>query len=92
MGLSGLGDLVLTCSSPQSRNFSYGMRLGTGSSVEGLPLAEGALTAEIAAKLAKQNQIDCPIIDTVVKLLNKKIDVTEAMHALLSRPLKTESE
>ncbi len=92
MGLSGLGDLVLTCSSPQSRNFAYGMALGRSDDTSNLPLAEGALTASIALALAQKHGIDCPIIKTVVTLLDGTITAGEAVTALLSRPLKTESE
>ncbi len=92
MGLSGLGDLVLTCSSPQSRNFAYGMALGKGADTTNLSLAEGALTASIAADLANKNSVDCPIIKTVVKILEGDITAREATLSLLSRPLKTESE
>ena len=92
MGLSGLGDLVLTCSSPQSRNFSYGIALGQGKDTSALPLAEGALTASVAAGLADRNGIDCPIIKTVVTLLEGNITASQAVTTLLSRPLKSESE
>lgn len=92
MGLSGLGDLVLTCSSPQSRNFAYGMALGKGEDTSNLRLAEGALTASIASELADQHTIDCPIIKTVVQLLEGSITAIEATQSLLSRPLKAESE
>lgn len=92
MGLSGLGDLVLTCSSPQSRNFAYGIALGRGDDTSNSPLAEGALTASIALALAQKHNIDCPIIKTVVTLLEGTITAGEAVTALLSRPLKTESE
>ncbi len=92
MGLSGLGDLVLTCSSPQSRNFSYGIALGQGRDTSALPLAEGALTASVAAGLADRYGIDCPIIKTVVTLLEGEITASQAVTTLLSRPLKSESE
>lgn len=92
MGLSGLGDLVLTCSSPQSRNFSYGMALGRGENTSGLPLAEGALTAPVAADIARRKGVETPIIDTIVKLIDGKINASEAITLLLSRPLKTERE
>lgn len=91
-GLSGLGDLVLTCSSPQSRNFSYGMSLGQEVDVNNLPLAEGAFTASIAHKLAKDNAIDCPIIAMVASMVTGKTNAREAVKQLLSRPLKQESE
>lgn len=90
VGLSGFGDLVLTCSSPQSRNFSYGMAMGRGESLEGLKLAEGAHTAGVALKIADENNIDVPIIGAIVNVLEKKTIVREAVHALLTRPLKRE--
>ncbi|GGA91794.1 glycerol-3-phosphate dehydrogenase [NAD(P)+] [Brucella endophytica] len=90
MGLSGLGDLMLTCSSPQSRNFSYGIALGAGEKLEGRPLAEGVTTAPIAAELCASRHIDAPIIATVAALLARHLTVGEAVEALLNRPLKTE--
>lgn len=92
MGLSGLGDLVLTCSSLQSRNFSYGIVLAKGGERTHLPLAEGALTAAIAARLARDNQLDCPIMETIVSLLDGEISASQAVQSLLARPLRTESE
>lgn len=94
-GLSGLGDLVLTCSSPQSRNFSYGMslaKLGSETDVNKLPLAEGAFTASIAHKLAIKNDIDCPIVAMVASMVAGEINSREAVRKLLSRPLRQESE
>ncbi|MEC5289763.1 NAD(P)H-dependent glycerol-3-phosphate dehydrogenase [Aurantimonas sp. C2-6-R+9] len=90
MGLSGLGDLVLTCSSPQSRNFAYGMALGRGDDRFGLKLAEGVFTAEIAARLARDLGIDAPIIATVAAILSGDLDVDAAVQSLLARPLKRE--
>lgn len=90
-GLSGFGDLVLTCSSTQSRNFSYGHALGKGENLEGLKLAEGAHTASIALKIAETNKIDTPIIREVVNVLEKKSTPSEAVMKLLSRPLKRET-
>ncbi|PHP68500.1 glycerol-3-phosphate dehydrogenase [Zhengella mangrovi] len=90
MGLSGLGDLILTCGSEQSRNFAYGVALGRGESLEGRPLAEGAATAGIAARLARDNAIDAPICEAVAAVLDGRLTVRAAMEALLSRPLKTE--
>ena len=92
VGLSGFGDLVLSCSSPQSRNFSYGMALSQGKDLSDMKLAEGTFTASIAAKLALENNIECPIISTVDQLLEKKITPQAALTSLLSRPLKKESE
>ena len=90
MGLSGLGDLMLTCSSPQSRNLSYGIALGRGESLEGRPLAEGAATARIAAQEAARLGIDAPIITATAAILAGKLSVADAVGALLSRPLKSE--
>ncbi len=89
-GLSGLGDLVLTCSHTQSRNFSYGMALGTGESLEGRPLAEGAFTAAIAASIARDNKIEAPIIMAVSQVLDRTITAREAVEKLLERPLRKE--
>lgn len=91
VGLSGFGDLVLTCSSSQSRNFSYGMAMGEGKSLDGLKLAEGAHTAGVALKIADENKIDVPIIGAIVNVLEKKTTAREAVHSLLTRPLKREA-
>ncbi|MCB1382615.1 MAG: NAD(P)-dependent glycerol-3-phosphate dehydrogenase [Notoacmeibacter sp.] len=90
MGLSGLGDLILTCGSTQSRNFSYGLALGKGESLENRPLAEGAATAGVAAALARNKGIDAPICDAVSAVLEGRATIAEATAALLSRPLKSE--
>ena len=92
MGLSGLGDLILTCSSAQSRNFTYGLALGRGESLEGRPLAEGVATAGIAAKIARERGIDAPIIAAVAGILAGRITINEAVSALMSRPLRAEAE
>ena len=90
MGLSGLGDLILTCSSAQSRNLSYGIALGGGESLDGRPLAEGVATARIAAQVAARLGIEVPIITATAAILDGQLSVTEAVSALLSRPLKSE--
>lgn len=90
MGLSGLGDLILTCSSPQSRNFSYGMALGKGEPLGGRPLAEGVATAGIAARIAAERGLDAPIIAATAALLDGRIRIGEAVGQLLARPLKDE--
>ena len=90
MGLSGLGDLVLTCSSPQSRNFAYGAALGRGEDVSQMKLAEGVFTAAIAARLAGESAIEAPIVETVAKVLGGELSVNEAAQRLLARPLKRE--
>lgn len=90
MGLSGLGDLILTCGSEQSRNFAYGVALGRGESLDNRPLAEGAATAGIAARIASERNIEAPICDAVAAVLDGRLTVRAAMEALLARPLKTE--
>ncbi|TIQ59138.1 MAG: glycerol-3-phosphate dehydrogenase, partial [Mesorhizobium sp.] len=92
MGLSGLGDLLLTCSSAQSRNFAYGLALGQGKPLAGLRLAEGVPTAAIAARIATERKIDAPIITAVAAILDGTITIRQAVSALMTRPLKTESD
>ncbi|WP_026380293.1 NAD(P)H-dependent glycerol-3-phosphate dehydrogenase [Afifella pfennigii] len=96
MGLSGLGDLMLTAMSRQSRNTSFGIALAEGASVAELtapdkPLAEGAFTAEIAAALAKRHGVEMPITAAVAAVLAGRLTVEEAIAALVSRPLKHET-
>ncbi|MEK7660422.1 MAG: NAD(P)H-dependent glycerol-3-phosphate dehydrogenase [Pseudomonadota bacterium] len=95
MGLCGLGDLVLTCSSTNSRNFSLGRALGEGQSVEQalsgkLSVAEGAATAPALAALAKREGIEMPICQVVDAILREKLTVDEAINALLNRPFREE--
>ncbi len=94
-GLSGLGDLVLTCSSEDSRNFSLGVGLGKGQSASDLldnriSVAEGASTAPVLQSSAKALNIDMPIVDAVCDLLSGDKDVNNIVTQLLSRPLRTE--
>ena len=95
MGLSGLGDLLLTCSSPQSRNFSFGVNLGRGAKPDAIQattgLAEGAFTAAVLAEMARERGVDMPISFAVAALLDGKISVDAAIESLLSRPLKAEA-
>jgi glycerol-3-phosphate dehydrogenase (NAD(P)+) len=93
MGLSGLGDLVLTCTSAQSRNFAFGRALGQGRSVAEAgagPLAEGAFTASALMRLARARGVEMPISATVEALLEGTIDARAAVVALLARPQKGE--
>jgi glycerol-3-phosphate dehydrogenase (NAD(P)+) len=93
MGLSGLGDLVLTCSTPQSRNFAFGMRLGEGLSPEeaaGGKLVEGAATASALLALARAKQVDMPIAEAVEQILSGAWTLDQAVDALMNRPLKSE--
>lgn len=90
MGLSGFGDLMLSCASAQSRNFGYGMALGGGESLDGRPLAEGAATVQIAARIADERGIDAPILLMTRCLLAGEVTPHDAMHSLLARPIKEE--
>jgi glycerol-3-phosphate dehydrogenase (NAD(P)+) len=93
MGLSGLGDLVLTASSPQSRNFAFGERLGRGMSVDeaaGGKLVEGALTASALVALARNKNVDMPIAEAVDRILTGASTLEEAIGALMARPVKAE--
>ena len=90
-GLSGLGDLVLTCSSTSSRNFSLGKAIGEGGKVADLmkdrrTVAEGAHTAPVVHRIAVERDIDMPIVGAVVELLSGKVDIDELLTTLLSRP------
>jgi glycerol-3-phosphate dehydrogenase (NAD(P)+) len=91
-GLSGLGDLVLTCSSPQSRNFSFGLALGRNEkrTVGEGPLAEGAFTAAILVETARMKAVEMPICEAVDAVLAGRLGVDEAIARLLARPLRAE--
>jgi len=94
MGLSGLGDLLLTCSSPQSRNFSFGINLGKGLATKEIHgktgLAEGAFTAPVLLEMAREKQIDMPIASAIAAVLAGQMSVDEAIESLLARPLRAE--
>ena len=95
-GLSGLGDLVLTCSSENSRNFSLGRGLGQGLAAAELmadrqTVAEGAFTAPVLLQSAKALGVDMPIVAAVCALLDGTATVADVVQALLARPLKAES-
>ncbi|MCJ2076163.1 NAD(P)-dependent glycerol-3-phosphate dehydrogenase [Methylobacterium sp. E-016] len=95
MGLSGLGDLVLTASSAQSRNFAFGLALGAGATPEaaaGGKLAEGAFTATALVGLARGQGIEMPIAEAVAAIVAGRASVEDVVAALLARPLKAESE
>jgi glycerol-3-phosphate dehydrogenase (NAD(P)+) len=94
-GLAGLGDLTLTCTSPQSRNYQFGIALGRGQRVEaiiaaGAKLAEGVSTTPVAAELAKSLLVDVPLIDAVNTLLSGTATIQSIVAGLMSRPLKRE--
>lgn len=89
-GLSGLGDLVLTCTSAQSRNFRYGLALGSGSVFDPKITVEGAATAIAVSNLAGKRGLDLPITGMVAALVEGRLDLSTAILTLLSRPLKKE--
>ncbi len=96
MGLSGMGDLILTCTGDLSRNRQLGLRLAAGESLEGAlrelgHVAEGATTALEVACLARELGIDMPITEAVAQILNQETPPREAVAALLARDLKDES-
>lgn len=93
MGLSGLGDLILTASSPQSRNYAFGVALGEGKTVveaSGGKLAEGSFTASVLVELARANGVDIPIAEAVDDILQGKAEIGEAIARLLARPVGSE--
>jgi glycerol-3-phosphate dehydrogenase (NAD(P)+) len=95
MGLSGLGDLVLTATSMSSRNFSLGAALGAGKRLKdllapGKPLAEGAATAPAMVARGARHDVELPIVEAVADVLAEKLDFQGAAERLLSRPLGTE--
>ena len=84
MGLSGLGDLLLTCSSPQSRNFTFGVNLGRGQKPGEIHggLAEGVFTASVLLDMARERSVDMPISAAVAALLDGKMSVDAAIELL----------
>jgi glycerol-3-phosphate dehydrogenase (NAD(P)+) len=92
MGLSGLGDLLLTASSPQSRNFSFGIALGRGQKPGEIKggLAEGVFTASALLEMAHERDVDMPIAAAVAAVLAERMSVDAAIESLLMRPLKSE--
>jgi len=95
-GLSGLGDLVLTCSSTSSRNYSLGKGIGEGRPAAELladrrTVAEGAFTAPVLAQIAQQEGIDMPIVEAVADLIAGRSSVDAVLEALLSRPPRPEA-
>lgn len=95
MGLSGLGDLLLTCGSPQSRNMSLGRALGQGASLAGIlggrsAVTEGVYTAAAVVSLAAKHRLDMPISQAVHAILEGRLPVDEAIAGLMQRPFKAE--
>lgn len=95
MGLSGLGDVTLTCSAMQSRNFSLGAALGEGQSLKAIlasrkTVTEGVHTAAAVAEMARRNQVDMPICQAVDAIINMNADLESVISGLLRRPLNVE--
>jgi len=89
-GLSGFGDLVLSCTSHQSRNFSFGHQVGASADFGQTKTVEGIATAKAVAVLAKKHHVEMPICIAVSALLQKQLAVEDALQQLMSRPLKRE--
>jgi len=89
-GLSGLGDLILSCSSPQSRNFSLGISLGRGEAPSPGKLSEGVFTAPVLAELAAARGIDMPVVNAVAAILAQTMTIDVAIQQLLTRPFRAE--
>jgi glycerol-3-phosphate dehydrogenase (NAD(P)+) len=89
-GLSGLGDLILTCSSPQSRNLALGIALGRGEPRPRGKLAEGEFTAPVLIELAASQNVDMPVSNAVAAILSGATTIDAAIESLLTRPFKAE--
>lgn len=89
-GLSGFGDLTLTCTSEQSRNYRLGLSIGKGMPFDGSITVEGATTARAIARKAEELGVDMPISKAVAALLDGKVNLTDVIATLLSRPLREE--
>lgn len=89
-GLAGLGDLTLSCTSTQSRNYRHGVALGKGVAPPS-ELAEGVFTAPVALQIARQAGVDAPLIEAVNLLLSGTVKIEKIVAGLMSRPLKRES-
>jgi glycerol-3-phosphate dehydrogenase (NAD(P)+) len=95
MGLSGLGDLILTCGSAQSRNMSLGRALGQGKTLNEIlgsrvAVTEGVYTAAAAVRLAHAKGIDMPITSAVYAIIEGRVSVDDAIAGLMQRPFKAE--
>ncbi|MCK1340105.1 glycerol-3-phosphate dehydrogenase (NAD(P)+) [Bradyrhizobium sp. LB7.2] len=89
-GLSGLGDLLLSCSTAQSRNFALGIALGRGEAAPAGKLAEGAFTAPVLVELAAARHVDMPVSQAVAAILDGRLTIDAAIEGLLTRPFKAE--
>jgi glycerol-3-phosphate dehydrogenase (NAD(P)+) len=93
MGLSGLGDVVLSCGSDQSRNFAYGLALGRGEAAQIAAhghLVEGAFTASVLVELARDAGVEMPISECVARVIAGELTIADGIEALLQRPQKPE--
>ncbi|MEI6798953.1 MAG: NAD(P)H-dependent glycerol-3-phosphate dehydrogenase [Pseudomonadota bacterium] len=90
LGLSGLGDLILTCTSTQSRNLRYGMALGSGQTFDAKTTVEGVATAQAISQIARKLSLDMPVSTMVARLIGQEISLDQAIHSLMSRPLRKE--
>ena len=90
LGLSGLGDLILTCTSTESRNLRYGMALGSGSAFDPTITVEGVATAQAIEQIAQNQSLDMPVSTMVARLIRQDITLDQAIHSLMSRPLRKE--
>ncbi|NQU58956.1 MAG: NAD(P)-dependent glycerol-3-phosphate dehydrogenase [Rhodospirillales bacterium] len=95
VGLSGVGDLTLTCNAMQSRNFSLGVALGEGRSLDDIlkeraSVTEGVFTASSAVRLAKSLNVDAPLCNAMDQILNNKADIDATIKSLLARPVGAE--
>jgi glycerol-3-phosphate dehydrogenase (NAD(P)+) len=95
LGMCGIGDLMLTCSSMQSRNYSLGYALGEGESLEDIlgarnAVTEGVHSAQSTLALAKKHAVDMPITEAVNKCLNEGMAIDDAIEEMLNRPFKYE--
>jgi glycerol-3-phosphate dehydrogenase (NAD(P)+) len=90
VGLSGLGDLILTCSSLQSRNFAFGIALGRGEPPPAGKLAEGVFTAPVLVELAASRKVEMPVSSAVAAILAGKLTIDAAIDGLLTRPFRAE--
>ena len=90
LGLSGLGDLILTCTCTQSRNLRYGMALGSGSAFDPTITVEGVATAQAIEQIAQNQSLDMPVSTMVARLIRQDITLDQAIHSLMSRPLRKE--
>lgn len=89
-GLSGFGDLTLTCSSSKSRNFAFGLALGQGAPTQSNATVEGKHTAKAVSIQAQRAELEMPIADMIVAVLDNHLTIKEAVDTLLARPLKEE--